>query len=69
MSKHQQHVHPDQPANFRTDILGGGVRYNLDRFITEALHIENARRDSNSAVMNQRSEWGQAGLPRMRSYQ
>ena len=69
MSKHQQNAHPDHPASFRTEILAGGIRFNLDRFISEALHIENARRDVSTDILNQRSEWGQAGLPRMRSYQ
>ena len=63
MSKHQQNAHPDQPASFRTEILAGGVRFNLDRFISEALYIENARRDDNTAILNQRLSGDKLGYP------
>ena len=46
-----------------TTCLAGGIRYNLDRFILEAIEIEEAKNDANTNVMNSRSEWGERDSP------
>ena len=43
MSKHHQSTHENETVDFTTKILSGGVRFNLDRFIGEALAIESAK--------------------------
>ena len=57
--------HQNEDADFVTTCLAGGIRYNLDRFILEALEIEEAKNDNNTQIMNSRSEWGGKGLPRI----
>ena len=42
-SKHTHNCHPGVAPSYNTTILAGGLRYNLDRYITEALRIEEAK--------------------------
>ena len=65
LSKHMSIYHQNEDADFVTTCLAGGIRYNLDRFILEALEIEEAKNDNNTQIMNSRSEWGGKGLPRI----
>ena len=46
--------------------VSAGIKFNLDRQISEALEIEEARNNPDIQLLNQRSEWGNAGLPRLR---
>ena len=55
--------HQNEDGNFVTTCLAGGIRYNLDRFILEAIEIEEAKNDANTNVMNSRSEWGERDSP------
>ena len=55
--------HPNEPANFESEVLQGGIRYNLERFILEALEIEEAKNTPDLHVMNSRSEWGGQRAP------
>ena len=48
-----------------SEIVQGGIKYNLERFIFEAIEIEDARNDPQIITMNSRSEWGGRGLPRI----
>ena len=65
LGKHMTICHPNEPANFESEVLQGGIRYNLERFILEALEIEEAKNTPDLHVMNSRSEWGGKGLPRI----
>ena len=65
LGKHMSNCHPNEPANFVSELLQGGIRYNLERFILEALEIEEAKNTPGIHVMNSRSEWGGKGLPRI----
>ena len=66
LAKHQKQTHPNDPPKFEMPKVSGGIRFNLDRQITEALEIERAKSDPSIQLLNQRSEWGNAGLPRLR---
>ena len=57
--------HKNEEATFSTEILQGGIKYNLERFILEAIEIEEARNNPDIVIMNSRSEWGGKGLPRI----
>ena len=50
---------------FVSEILQGGMKYNLERFIMEAIEIEEGRDNPEYTIMNSRSEWGGHGLPRI----
>ena len=65
LAKHMRIFHPNEQASFVTKCLSGGIKYNLERFICEALEIEEARSNPEIRVMNSRSEWGGRGLPRV----
>ena len=64
--KHHSNAPPGIDANFTTEVLHRSVRFNLDRFVTEALEIDRARDDPSVNLLNQKSEWGQQTLPRLR---
>ena len=65
LGKHLATCHQDEEAEFITTCLSGGMQFNLNRFILEALEIEEARNNPEIQVMNSRSEWGGRGLPRL----
>ena len=65
LAKHQATHHPNHEAEFSSQVLRGGIQFNLDRFILEAHKIQEAGQNPNIALMNQRSEWGHRGLPRL----
>ena len=48
----------NENASFETEILQGGIRYNLERFILEALEIEQVKNTPDVHIMNSRSGWG-----------
>ena len=64
--KHQRAVHPNQRPDFNTKIVKGGFQWNLERQIYEALEIDECSENPNLKLLNQRSEWGQRGLPKLR---
>ena len=64
LAKHHILAHQNRPPDFSLDIIKGNIQFNLDRFLTEALVIEDAERDPSTQVMNQKSEWGRAKLTR-----
>ena len=57
--------HENEEAEFVTEIVKGNVKFNLERFIYEAVEIERTRNSPEIYVMNSRSEWGSKGLPRI----
>ena len=63
LGKHLATCHTDEEAEFQTTCLSGGIQFNLNRFILEALEIEEARNQPDINVLNSRSEWGGRGLP------
>ena len=65
LSKHQLKCHRDGAPKFQTEIIQGGIQFNLDRFVRESLEIEKLRNDQDVVPLNQRSEWGHKGLPRI----
>ena len=52
-----------------TEVIKGNIKYNLERFIYEAVEIEAIRNDPDIHTMNSRSEWGGKGLPRVQIVQ
>ena len=64
--KHHEMNHTDLEPRFKSKPLRRGIKFNLDRYITEALLIEEANMDPNVDLLNNRSEWGQRGVPRVR---
>ena len=60
-SKHHWEKHPTQEPKFTTRIISGGIKY-----IKEALQIESAKENTNINLINQKSEWGRTGVPRLR---
>ena len=66
LAKHIALHHEDSnQVVFVSEIVQGGIKYNLERFIFEAIEIEDARNDPQIITMNSRSEWGGRGLPRI----
>ena len=65
LAKHHQTAHSEDTPRFQTKIVHGGVRFNLDRFLTESLEIESARQKPDINLLNQKSEWGHQPLPRL----
>ena len=66
LGKHSAlHHEGEVSVEFETEILQGGMKYNLERFILEAIEIEEGRNNPAYTIMNSRSEWGGRGLPRI----
>ena len=66
LAKHQVLMHTNDTPRFEMSVISGNIRYNLDRQISEALEIEHFKNDPSIQILNQRSEWGNTGLPRLR---
>ena len=64
LGKHMSLCHKNENATFETEILQGGIRYNLERFILEALEIEQVKNTPDVHIMNIQSGGGK-GLPRI----
>ena len=59
-------VHKNEnEVEYVTEIVKGGIKFNLNRFILESLVIEDARSDDQIKVMNSRSQCGGQGLTRI----
>ena len=70
LGKHSAlHHEGEVSVEFETEILQGGMKYNLERFILEAIEIEEGRNNPAYTIMNSRSEWGGRGLPRIQVVQ
>ena len=54
LAKHQRHKHQGQEQRFKAKIERSGLRFNSDRFIHEALVIQDANEDTNVLLMNQK---------------
>ena len=55
--------HPNEIAHSETEILQGGIKYNLEHFILEALKTEEVKNTPNTNVMNSHSDWGVRDSP------
>ena len=64
--KHHAQTHSNDDPRFTTKTLRKGIRFTMDRYITEALLIEENHQDPNVDLLNNRSEWGHRGVPRVR---
>ena len=68
IAKHFTNTHPGQQdmANpFTFKILGpGGIQGNLQRYITEALRIKEAK-DTGKQLLNSKGEWARVALKRL----
>ena len=69
LAKHVELFHTNDNAEFVTEVIKGNIKYNLERFIYEAVEIEAIRNDPDIYTMNSRSEWGGKGLPRVQIVQ
>ena len=69
MYKHSVREHQGQTTEFRSKVLKGNIKYNMDRFILESLRIQKASLDERQNIMNSRGEWGHRGLPRLQIQQ
>ena len=65
LSKHHWREHPLDAPKFETTLIKGGLRFNVDRFICESLEIERSQANPDINTLNQRSEWGHRGIPRL----
>ena len=54
-----------QGAVFEGEALEGQIRFNLERFVSEALEIQMAKDDPNVQLMNQRGVWGHYGVTQL----
>ena len=64
--KHQNLKHPGQNPRLQARNVKSGVRFNTDRFLHEALAIQDANDNPDVLLLNQKGEWGQAVIPRLR---
>ena len=48
-----------------TESVESQIRYNLERFISEAIRIEMAKNEQGTTLMNQKGEWGHFGISRL----
>ena len=65
LAKHSRLVHPDEEAVFAAESVESQIRYNLERFISEAIRIEMAKNELGTTLMNQKGEWGHFGISRL----
>ena len=65
LAKHHKTKHRGQAPVHKTKILRGNIKFNLDRFILEAISIDDMKNVQNMNLLNQKSEWGHHGLPRL----
>ena len=64
-AKHHWTSHPAEEPSFKTQIVRGGIYFNIERQIHESIEIEEASLNDNVNLLNQRSEWGNRGLVRL----
>ena len=70
LGKHSALHHEGENAvEFVSEIMQGGMKYNLERFILEAIEIEEGRNNPEYSIIKSRSEWGGRGLPRIQVVQ
>ena len=65
MFKHTMNAHPNLVPDYMSRPVQGGFKYNVDRFIFEALKIQQGNQDATIQILNSRAEWGHRGLPRL----
>ena len=56
MAKHCRVVHLDGNVEFSAEAVESQIRFNLERFISEAIRIENAKNEQGTTLMNQRGQ-------------
>ena len=71
LTRHFRNEHPDVVVGEGRGLVAGrvvgegSIKYNLDRFLREALEIEEATEDRGTEMLNGRGEWGRVTLTRL----
>ena len=65
MVKHKMTEHPNSQVTFHAKPVRGQIKFNVDRYIRESQAIYKASLDPSINLLNQRSEWGHRGVPRL----
>ena len=65
VAKHDRLHHNPDGGDYRGEILEGSIKFNLERFVTEAVRIQKAKDDPEITLMNQKGEWGHYGITRV----
>ena len=63
--KHHALHHANREARFASRSVRKGINFTMYRYNTEALLIEESNQDPNLDILNNRSESGQRGVPRV----
>ena len=69
LAKHMMVEHSSIPAEdgkFKTKFVKTGINFNLSRYITESLTIEETRKEPGTQILNSKSEWGHTGVSRLK---
>ena len=64
LSKHMKNEHPDCEPNFTAKTVDS-QRFNLQRYVSESLHIEATTNMEDVKVLNSKCEWGRKKLTRI----
>ena len=75
LSKHHLDNHPEIKFNnpeevrnlFDGSVIKSGIRFNPQRYITEAIKIQEFNNDPSVSIMNNKSEWGNNRVRRLRN--
>ena len=69
MVKHLQRDHPDvdwnTPGLYTTTVLEQAPNSNMERYLLEAIHIENGVEEDANMMLNSRGEWGLVATKRL----
>ena len=65
VAKHDRLHHNPDGGDYRGEILEGSIKFNLERFVTEAVRIQKAKDDPETTLINQKGEWGHYGITRV----
>ena len=65
LSLHHVQKHQGAEPNFTAKVLRGPMSYNHERFIFEAVKIQESNNNPALCTLNQRGEWGHRGLARL----
>ena len=65
IAKHENMHHAQNRGEYVGEIIEGSIKFNLERFVTEAIQIEKAKRSADTMLLNQKGEWGHFGVTRL----
>ena len=64
LAKHMTNEHPNEEPKFEAKIIDS-QKFNLHRYVSESLHIEETTKDKEVKVLNSKAEWGRQKLTRI----